>query len=522
MRRAYFGFLVAACVAGSVGALPAVAQLSEPQVIVLTGDASPDGNGAFSTFQSPALNDQGQVAFNAGLSGTLGGAADNVGIFLGDASTLTVIAREGQAEPGGNGFVSSFLSRPVVNDAGQVALAIALVGTTGGLSDDRGLFRGDGTTLVTIAREGQPAPGGNGSFTTLTGHALNDTGQVAFRASLAGTSGGFADDEGVYRGDGTTLIEVVRQGQSAPEEGVFEDFNAEATLNDAGEVAFHGIVDVNGFDEWNLYVGSGAGFTTIALEDAPAPGGTFLIIDTNPALNTSGQVAFEATLDGTSGGSSNDVGIFRGAGGSIDTIVREGDGVVGGGSFASFQPDIALNDAGEVGFRATLAGSVAPANQGLYRGDDSAPPLKVARGGDAAPDGDGVFLSFGAHALNGAGQVAFAATVGEDIRGGVVDAAVYLYDDTLGLLTVARAGDAFLGSTISAVSFHGGDPPSEEGSGLNDQGQVAYSFVLADGRQGIAVRTVPEPRSRMLLVCGALTLAGLRHGRDRSRSRKAR
>lgn len=35
------------------------------QVIVLKGDPVPDGNGTFSAFTPPALNDEGQVAFAA-------------------------------------------------------------------------------------------------------------------------------------------------------------------------------------------------------------------------------------------------------------------------------------------------------------------------------------------------------------------------------------------------------------------------------------------------------------------------
>lgn len=517
MRRTFFEFPVAIAVGCIVCALPAMGQLSVPQIIVVTGDAAPDGNGVFSTFQSLALNDQGQVAFRAILSGTAGGASDDAGIFRGDGSTLVSIAREGQADPSGNGSFSNFPSRPVINDAGQVALSIGLIGTTGGPTDDRGIFLGDGTTLVMLAREGQPGPGG-GTFSLLAGHALNNAGQVSFRAGLTGTSGGFADNEGLFRSDGTTLTEIVRKGQAAPVEGVFEDFNADETLNDAGQVAFHGIVIVDGFNVWNMYVGDGGGaLTTVAREGEPAPGGTFLIIGSNPVLNESGQVAFDATLDNTSGGSSDDTGIFRGAGGAIDTIVREGDGVPDGvGSFSDFLNEFAINGAGKVVFSAALAGAVPPADRGIYRGDDSTLPLPVVRGGDAAPDGDGIFLSLNTPALNDAGQVAFSAIVGEDIRGGETDVAVFLFDEGMGLLTVARSGEAFLGSTITALSFHPGDPPSEEGSGLNDQGQVAYSFILADGRQGIAVRTIPEPSSQTLLAFGVLSLSGLLRNWPRS------
>ena len=39
-----------------------------------------------------------------------------------------------------------------------------------------------------------------------------------------------------------------------------------------------------------------------------------------------------------------------------------------------------------------------------------------------------------------------------------------------------------------------GDAAGREFSPLNNQGQVAYSFVLADGRTGVAIWSVPEIR----------------------------
>ena len=50
----------------------------------------------------------------------------------------------------------------------------------------------------------------------------------------------------------------------------------------------------------------------------------------------------------------------------------------------------------------------------------------------------------------------------------------------------------------------------DEGSGLNNLGQVAYAYTLADGRQGVAVWTpIPEP-GVVMTGLALLSLAALR------------
>jgi hypothetical protein len=64
---------------------------------------------------------------------------------------------------------------------------------------------------------------------------------------------------------------------------------------------------------------------------------------------------------------------------------------------------------------------------------------------------------------------------------------------------VIGTGDALFCSTVSAVSLG-----REE---LNDAGQFAFYFNLADGRSGIAVaNSIPEPSSALLLAAGGTLL----------------
>ena len=123
---------------------------------------------------------------------------------------------------------------------------------------------------------------------------------------------------------------------------------------------------------------------------------------------------------------------------------------------------------------------------------------------------EGVLSSLSDPALNDLGQLAFVADIDLQDGGSTVDQfGLFFYDDLLGLTSVARTGDAFDGSTITDLRFTSGFSLQDEGSGLNDLGQVAYAYSLADGRSGVAVWTIPEPGVAMTGLA-LLSLATLR------------
>ncbi|MEM1012439.1 MAG: choice-of-anchor tandem repeat NxxGxxAF-containing protein [Planctomycetota bacterium] len=525
MNRRFSAWLAAA-VLPIVHALPAwAATLNGPAatgvttVVSDTITAAPEGNGVFSNFSffDLTLNDAGQTAFRADLTGTTGGNSDNSGIYRGDgtAGSLVNIARAGQAAPDGNGSFSGFsFSGLTLNDAGQTAFNADLTGTTGGNSDSSGIYRGDGTasSLVNIAREGQAAPDGNGSFSGLfySGVTLNDAGQTAFRASLKGTSGGNSDNSGIYRGNGTagSLVNIARAGQAAPEgNGSFSGFfSSRIALNDAGQAAFR--ADLTGTsggssDNSGVYRGdeSAGSLVNIAREGQAVPegNGSFSSFDTI-ALNDAGQTAFRAFLTGTSGGGSDSSGLYRGDGmaGSLVTIARAGQGAPdGNGSFSGFLSPV-LNDAGQAAFVASLTGTSGGIsdNRGIYRGDGAVGSLvSIAREGQAAPTSDGMFrgvlVDLFEPASNNLGQLVFLADI--DLQDGGIpfdERGLFFYDDALGLTSIARKGDAFDGSTITDFGIFEGGARANAGSDVNDFGQVAYSYSLADGRQGVAITTL--------------------------------
>jgi hypothetical protein len=224
-------------------------------------------------------------------------------------------------------------------------------------------------------------------------------------------------------------------------------------------------------------------------------------------------------LTATSGGTTDDLAIYRGTGGALTRIAREGQPVPAGDGLLSFMFVPMLNNAGQSAFTATITrNALGTANDtAIYRGDGGT--LKeIAREGNLVPGGNGKFGqldSFGDtdFDLNDSGQVAFFANLTNTTGGTSDNSGIFFSDDTFGMLPVARKGDPFLGSTFIDLRIAPG-LFGEELGGLNNVGQVAFYFQLADQREGIAVwnANVPEPGS---LAVGVIVLIGTMRRRRR-------
>lgn len=195
-------------------------------VAIARNDIDPPTGGSFTALFVPVINNRGEVAFGAEMTG---GGAD-FGIFRGDGGNLIPVFLAGYMAPGGGTFTD--FGHPVINAHGQVA-AVGLLTEDASRS---GLFVGDGTSAVAIAIVGQSAPKGGyyGSRRPFSFHRLNDRGEVAFRAGLTdGTS-----SEGIFRGDGERTTAVALAGTVAPgTTGTFESFD-DIELGNDGRIAF--------------------------------------------------------------------------------------------------------------------------------------------------------------------------------------------------------------------------------------------------------------------------------------------
>lgn len=281
--------------------------------VLRESDAAPDvtgTNGQYRQIQSadPALNDVGQIAFTQALLNTHNAAEDDVAVFRSEASGAQIqIAREGQSYPNSTETFSGF-SDPAINDNGQVAFL-------GYGSQVDGIYRGDGSApLTVIAQEGavinsagETFGTGNGSNAlgskSAFGVPLNNRGQVAFRGDIE-TAG--ANPVGIFVGDGSELIEIVRDGDSIDDDQIFRSGGKRrVALNENGTVAFVGesrrISD--GFQSDTIFRGDGNTPLQIIAQvgqRVPADDAEFFGFH-QFAFNDAGQIAFIADLEFDSG-----------------------------------------------------------------------------------------------------------------------------------------------------------------------------------------------------------------------------
>ena len=215
------------------------------------------------------INSAGQVVFSASLNET-GGAGTSLGkgIFVGDGTTITQIAREGHPVPENPGKVfSSFLPLyPDINDNGDV-LFQASFGPDENTSTDHGLFLYSDGTVTRIAQDGQAPPDGNGTYTTFRNNGiytnpdrpgLNNAGQVAYYNILADTALPGLDSFGLFLTDGIETIQAVRGNQ--PLAGSTTNFFrarltdrsfTDLSFNDLGQVAFKARLATN---DWGYFL----------------------------------------------------------------------------------------------------------------------------------------------------------------------------------------------------------------------------------------------------------------------------
>lgn len=249
------------------------------------------------SFGSPVVNDLGELAFTAFLTGTGVTSANDTSIWH-DAA---LVAREGGAAPvAGGGVNFATLGAPVLNNAGQVAFFSALTGAGVTAGNDAAIFR-DGAL---IAREGDAAAAGPGvAFGHLTNPFLNDAGQVAFNSALTGMGVTTANDSAIWR-DG---VLIVREGDAAPTAAAGGKFSslAVADLNNTGQVLYSGFLTGTGVTADNdsaLWIGDGIESLQVAREGDLVGSRTIVALGVGgSSLNDLGQVSYEATFTSGSG-----------------------------------------------------------------------------------------------------------------------------------------------------------------------------------------------------------------------------
>jgi hypothetical protein len=259
-------------------------------------------------------NASGEIAFSAFLAvdNIVVNIANNVAIFSGSPSNLAVVVREGETAPGPDAPVYQTFAAESINNNGKVAFEAGLI-TGGGppvtSANNAGLFTNSGGAIELVAREGDPAPclgAPAGVFSDFREIFIADNGDVFFRAYLKGTNVDSTNDGTFWkwRASDATLHPIVREGDAAAGTlGAVYGGIIDVTANAKGAVALTatlnpGIGDATLSNNYGLWLDDGTdGIPLLRVRE----GDTLSFGGQNPAITV---LAIESTANvvGGSGG----------------------------------------------------------------------------------------------------------------------------------------------------------------------------------------------------------------------------
>lgn len=163
------------------------------------------GGVTFADFGNPIINNHGQIATTVSLNN------NDIGMYVGDGKDTVAIALQGQPAPKGGNYNGQFLAPTRFNDQGEVAFDARLSGGT----SSSGIFRGDGKRTIPVALTGTNAPGTTGTFSSFRDFQFLNDGRVAFMATLTLGVGGVntSNNTGIWIGSSDDDLQlVVRTG----------------------------------------------------------------------------------------------------------------------------------------------------------------------------------------------------------------------------------------------------------------------------------------------------------------------
>jgi arylsulfatase A len=497
-----------------VQAISIAEQSSNLRMVARTGDSAAGTTGQFLNFVQPVINDFGQVAFFANLSGEGVVANNDSGLWTGGNSTLSLVVREGDQAMGTTGLFT-LVAQPFIDNRGVTSFSAFDSGAVFNGNFVRGFWTETPNGLSAIARFGENAPGTMGQFSAFPLFPSNsDAGHLAIVGTITGATISTTNDTGVWVGNDQSFELVAREGDIAPGTArLFSSFS-NAVVDNHGRGAFSATLLGTGANR-GIWAVREAALVPVALAGQIAPGTSsqfqsFL----GPTINSRGDLAFLGIVAGADTTSENTTGIWADSAGTLQLVVRRGELAPGTTArFAGFNQPL-INGEGRITFAGTLVGEGVNGtnNSGIWSEGETALSL-VARRGDQAPGTLAQFAALNDPVANSRGQIAFAANLsGAGVNSGN-DRAIWATDINGQLQIIVREGDQVnVGDdllnpdirTVSTFQFFG-NSGGQDGrpNGFNDAGQLAFQLNFTDGSQAIFIANhvaVPEPRGLVLFV----------------------
>ena len=271
-------------------------------------------------FFDAVLNNRGDMVFGALIPGAdlapgapgVDGLGLGVGIFAADKhNNITRLVVPGDRAPGAGGRRFDNVWHPWINDQGDVAFGGHVEGEECVTSDplqttfiqcnesvyllDREKHR-----IISIAHQGQPAPGG-GTYRFAFGPHLNNRGEIAFVGDLSAHPE-MGESSGMYLYSKGEARPVARPGDAMPGGGTLikVGFNAdEYHLNQHGELSFSATVTDGAGTAMGVYVAKRGKLGLVARTGTVISGlgeVATIAFPSGSYINSRGQVLFQAQL----------------------------------------------------------------------------------------------------------------------------------------------------------------------------------------------------------------------------------
>jgi len=265
------------------------------------------------------LNHQGNISFRGRYTESFTHDA-RVFSYTGPGTTELVVEAFDAVpnEPSPRLFSTVAFDGALIDGAGRTFFKGFIGTSTGGPTSEMGIYRHNGQSFTTLARDLRPVPGMTGvDFNGIYPFdmAINSVGQFAFASSLTGSAVTAQNNVGLFRGNPDGSIELLlRRGDQAPgmPAGIqFAEIHS-PEINKHGQLAFLGKIrgpGVTAITDEMVWVQTRTGeFRAVAREGdaaAEAPAQVFFgdrfsqfQVFRQLVINANGQVAFHSLLKG--------------------------------------------------------------------------------------------------------------------------------------------------------------------------------------------------------------------------------